>query len=456
MGLSFRKSFGSGPFRVNFSKSGVSYSVGVKGARVNFGPKGTYVSLSSHGISYRRKISGPQASIPQVQPQLTPAFTAETHNIASASIGQLTDTDSRDFIAELTKKAGQISYLNWFGIFPLIAFLSVILFTSFGSRTQVTHPATDSTLVRVTNFEGVNIRATADARSAVLKAASYRQTFNLLDSSDPKWLKVGFNDSIGYINRRFADSEHVHHDEESAEQTFLANPYAAYELSAGLLIFIPLIIKLKKSDKKRFEMELHYDMDEQFKQIYQQFNNHFGTFSRSARIWQYLNASPTNDYKRTGGAGKLIKRSPVRGIYGNRLPLPYFITNVAIPHLKLSNLELYFLPERMLIKQGGTFAAVFYKNLYITGYTTRFIEDEMVPADAQIVDRTWRFVNRSGGPDRRFNNNRQIPICAYSEYTLRSDTGIYEVITTSKKGAMDTFSDFLRQIGDLQARMAIS
>jgi hypothetical protein len=44
MSWSYRKSFGSGLFRVNFSKSGVSYSVGVKGARVNIGPKGTYVN----------------------------------------------------------------------------------------------------------------------------------------------------------------------------------------------------------------------------------------------------------------------------------------------------------------------------------------------------------------------------------------------------------------------------
>jgi hypothetical protein len=35
MGFYFRKSIGSGPFRINFSKSGISYSAGIKGARVN-------------------------------------------------------------------------------------------------------------------------------------------------------------------------------------------------------------------------------------------------------------------------------------------------------------------------------------------------------------------------------------------------------------------------------------
>jgi len=37
---------------------------------------------------------------------------------------------------------------------------------------------------------------------------------------------------------------------------------------------------------------------------------------------------------------------------------------------------------------------------------------------------------KSGGPNRRFNNNRPLPICAYSQYTLKSDTGVYKVITT--------------------------
>lgn len=456
MSWSYRKSFGSGPFRVNFSKSGISYSVGVKGARVNVGPRGTYVNLSAHGISYRRKISGTPVPLSNYTPQLVPVVTDEVHNIASADIEQLTDTESKDFISELTHKAGLVSYVKWFGVFPLIVFLATLLFTSFDSRTVVTKPATDSVLVRVTSDVGVNIRESADAKSRILKSAAMGQAFILLDSTKRKWLKVGINDSAGYIASRFANIEHVHHDIVKEEQTFLSNPFAGYILVGGITGFIILIVRLKKVDKRRFAVELHYDMDEQFQHVYQQFGNHFTSFSRSARIWQYLNASQTNNYKRNAGAGKLIKRLAVRGISDNQVPLRHFITNVSIPYLKLSNIELFFLPERLLVKRGSIFAAVFYKNLQIAGYTTRFIEDESVPHDAQVVDSTWRYLNKKGGPDRRFNNNRQIPICAYSEYALSSDTGIYEIITTSKQGALDAFANFLKQIGDLQSKMAIA
>jgi hypothetical protein len=72
------------------------------------------------------------------------------------------------------------------------------------------------------------------------------------------------------------------------------------------------------------------------------------------------------------------------------------------------------------------------------------------------VGNTWKYVNKSGGPDRRFNDNRQLPICAYSEYTLTSDTGVYEVITTSKQRAMDGFAGFIAQIGALQLKMNLN
>jgi len=459
MGWSYRKSVGSGPFRVNFSKSGISYSVGVKGARVNIGPRGTHVNLSSNGISYRRKIPGtnqPASHSPVHSPVQSFHFPIEQgHHIASADIYQLTDTDSKDFIDELTNKSKQVSYVNLYGVFPLVVFLLVLAFTSFRGNTVISQPECDSTLVRITSPIGANIRERPSAKSPVIKSATAGQTFILADSAGTKWLKASFHDSAGYINRRFAEIAHVHHDQVTDNQLIAADPYAGYILVAGLIGFGIWIRTLSKIDKRRFEMELHYEMDEQFKQVYQQFSAHFETFSRSRRIWQYLNTQRTGDFKRNGGAGNLIKRTSLPGISSNQLPLRYLITNVTIPYLKLTNLEVYFLPERLLVKRNGTFAAVFYKNLRISGLTTRFIEDESVAGDATIVGSTWRYVNKNGGPDRRFNNNRQIPICAYSEYTLTSDTGIYEVITTSKQGAMDALAGFLAQIGNLQTRMAI-
>lgn len=58
MGWFFRRSAKLGPFRLNFSKSGIGVSAGVKGARVSTGPRGTYVNLGKNGVYYRQKVGG--------------------------------------------------------------------------------------------------------------------------------------------------------------------------------------------------------------------------------------------------------------------------------------------------------------------------------------------------------------------------------------------------------------
>lgn len=58
MGWYIRKSKSFGPFRLNFSKSGLGLSTGIKGARISVGPSGTYISGGKNGLYYRQKIGG--------------------------------------------------------------------------------------------------------------------------------------------------------------------------------------------------------------------------------------------------------------------------------------------------------------------------------------------------------------------------------------------------------------
>lgn len=61
MGLRFRKSINIGPLRINFSKSGISFSLGTKGFRITRNVKGktsATVSLPGTGISYVQNLDG--------------------------------------------------------------------------------------------------------------------------------------------------------------------------------------------------------------------------------------------------------------------------------------------------------------------------------------------------------------------------------------------------------------
>jgi hypothetical protein len=50
----------------------------------------------------------------------------------------------------------------------------------------------------------------------------------------------------------------------------------------------------------------------------------------------------------------------------------------------------------------------------------------------KLLVNTWRFVNRDGGPDRRFKNNQKIPWCRYDELQLRSASGLAAAFMCSK------------------------
>ena len=71
MGFRFRKSFGFGPFRATISKSGISTSVGAKGARITKRADGktqTTVSIPGTGISHVSTTGGKQANPAPVAP----------------------------------------------------------------------------------------------------------------------------------------------------------------------------------------------------------------------------------------------------------------------------------------------------------------------------------------------------------------------------------------------------
>jgi len=383
-------------YRKSFSAGPFRMNFSKKGISYSVGVKGARINMGPRGTYVNLSthgISYRQKISGPAAPLPRPTSEVQPdnvyNNITSAAVEELTDTDSLAFITELNEKCRKISYVKEAKL-PLLIILLVLLFFSFGKRDSVVQPAE--------------------------------------------------------INHQ--SSEAV-----KEEETYLVNKYLGYEMVLCLLCFIPLIRWLKRLDRKRLSVELHYDIDDKYQQVYQQFKAHFVTFSRSSKIWQYLNAQATTDYKRNAGAGKLIRRVRIPGLSEDKMPLPYFVANVAIPCISLHKMELYFLPERLLIKRGDTFAAVFYKNLRVTALVTNVVESEMLPQDAKVLDYTWQYVNKSGGPDRRFNDNRRLPVCAYSEYTFTSDTGIFEIIATSKLSAMDGFAGFIGKIGVLQSKM---
>jgi hypothetical protein len=94
----------------------------------------------------------------------------------------------------------------------------------------------------------------------------------------------------------------------------------------------------------------------------------------------------------------------------------------------------------VLVYDRDGVGAVSYNQLFINVGDSQFIESDSVPPDAMIVGRTWKYVNKSGGPDRRFKDNNEIPICLYQNISFTSHSGLDELLQLSKIGHGEEFS----------------
>lgn len=86
MGMKFRKSKSSGPFRVTVSKSGLHTSVGGKGFRVGVGTNGkvrTTVSIPGTGISYTRTSGSSKKSSSHSRSTYSPSAQTSNPNYSS-------------------------------------------------------------------------------------------------------------------------------------------------------------------------------------------------------------------------------------------------------------------------------------------------------------------------------------------------------------------------------------
>lgn len=149
------------------------------------------------------------------------------------------------------------------------------------------------------------------------------------------------------------------------------------------------------------------------------------------KVWHLNARGRVHDRKYHAGASELVRR---QGISLDTHDPPYVKTNVSTPRLRLADKSMYFLPDRILVYAGNDVGVVAYHDLRINSASSRFIEDGSVPHDASVVDHTWRYVNKGGGPDRRFNNNHQLPVCMYEEMSLSSSSGLNEVLQASRCG----------------------
>lgn len=202
-------------------------------------------------------------------------------------------------------------------------------------------------------------------------------------------------------------------------------------------------------DSYRRTTVLYYDLEGDAEAAYNGLAAGFDGLSGCAAKWHIEAGGAVQSltaWKRNAGASHLVNRKATTLAY----KLPAVIkSNLTPPALHVGKQIMFFMPDIVLVQDGSRVGAVNYADLNVRWQDSRFIETERVPSDTRVIDHTWAHPNKSGGPDRRFKNNRQIPICLYEAMHFTSNSGVNELVEFSRTGVAAAFVEGCRMLGKL-------
>lgn len=199
-------------------------------------------------------------------------------------------------------------------------------------------------------------------------------------------------------------------------------------------------------DSFRRSTVLFYDLDASVTNAYEGFTKAFDQLSACQGKWHVQAGGAVQDlvtWKHNAGASHIVQKKPTTITYA----LPRVVkSNVTPPAIHVGKRVLYFLPDIVLMEDSDSFGALAYGDLRLTWQDSRFIEEGSVPTDSTVVGHTWKHPNKSGGPDRRFSSNYQIPICLYEIAHFKSNSGVNELIEVSKTGTIAPLARSIQQL----------
>jgi hypothetical protein len=92
--------------------------------------------------------------------------------------------------------------------------------------------------------------------------------------------------------------------------------------------------------------------------------------------------------------------------------------NIATPCLSYEGGVIIFLPERLVVREGGKTLSYSYDEIEVTSSVEEVLEADGAPNDATVLRRTFTFTNKDGSADLRHKSNPPLELCAYQIITF--------------------------------------
>lgn len=225
----------------------------------------------------------------------------------------------------------------------------------------------------------------------------------------------------------------------------------AATLPFGLIVWVlavPLCWWLFLRDAAKTKAVVFYDVNDAAASQFDELVTNWGWLADATKLWRTVASGQVHtlhQHKRNAGASNIVdKVDATASLTGPK----HLSTNVAVPTVVAGKASLHFLPDRVLVRDGKMYTDVAYEHIRVQGRQQRFIESPgNTPRDSVQVGETWQYVNKKGGPDRRFSSNPLLPIMLYSNLDLTSSHGLNWRVQCSRPDAAQALDATLSRMG---------
>lgn len=422
MAWSFRKRIKIAPgVHINLSKKGVSTSIGTKGASITTGPRGTYLNTSIPGTGFyrRQKIRRRNRNSSIVSTNTTSQFFSSSTNSTNNKTNM-----SNNSIKQ--KGLGCAKIFLWI----LLAF-NILMFI-VGIAILISDRETNSSMNWIMSlfFGGAAVGCIIllirikQNPTNVLAAARQNKRIEKL-----KELVIAERNPLKKEILKY-QLEHLILEEASTRLNPVIEKYTKKVSKEPKPEWVSLLqqlndeLKTAKEDAKSYHSDVLERLSENEKSKYAVFCDAYKSFKNSKRAWIII--SEQSNWEVKASAKKLIDRKLFRFSIGcyNQLNIPY-----EVPKIPVANNETYyFYPQFVIVSHIADDFDVFPVTEVNLKYgNVNFQEEGIAPSDAQKVGTTYKYVNKNGGPDKRYSNNPVIPIVKYGEITIEPFGRLFQV-----------------------------
>lgn len=387
---------------MNISKNGISTSVGVRGSSVTFGKNGTYLNTGIPGTGFynRQRIGG--SSTPRVQ-------------YATPSTPQIHSKGTYTFTGLLCAFCALLCLA-----FAPVGLIGTLIFAA----------GTWANFSNLKKYYGKSV--TTDSPSFISDAKTALST-----SIDDRKKRILTN----FIST--VETVDAIEDEEHILESLRKNP----KKNSDLITSHSAELESLKSRLASTEYDVDASVDPKVLSLYENVCLSFEKLLASQKIW--IETSRVQNSERKASAFSLVDRKETSfgvGVFN------YIKSKYDVPTIPFGSSLLYLYPEYAILSQTPSqFEIIDYSSILVAYSTTNFQESGSYPTDAERIGTTWKYVNKNGGPDKRYANNPTIMVLKYGIIciSIKNQTSVtYQV---SNADLADSFcSNFSKLVSALR------